>query len=103
MLEPKRELASNLFTSGMGITFKLDDIQVPLGLIKRPEKVQHQKDVSPDKGSQVYREVKEKEKITPIEYKDFCQQVLANQKSLKITASTLLSLANQVQEKQPSC
>jgi flagellar biosynthesis GTPase FlhF len=83
MLEPKRELASNLFTSGMGITFKLDDIQVPLGLIKRPEKFQHQKDVSPDKGSQVYREVKEKEKITPIEYKDFCQQVLANQKSPK--------------------
>ncbi|MBD2542206.1 NACHT domain-containing protein [Coleofasciculus sp. FACHB-SPT36] len=83
MLESKRELASNLFTSGMEITFKLDDIQVPLGLIKRPKKVQHQKDVSPDKGSQVYREVEEKEKITPIEYKDFCQQVLANQKSYK--------------------
>jgi HEAT repeat protein len=67
----------------MGITFKLDDIQVPLGLIKRPEKVQPQKDVSPDKGSQVYREVKEKEKITPIDYDDFFQQVLANQQSPK--------------------
>lgn len=81
MLEPKRELASNLFTSGMGIKFELDDIHVPLGLVERPQKVQRCDDSSPEEGSRVYRE--EKEKITPIDYDDFFQQVLANQQSPK--------------------
>jgi len=81
MLEPKRELASNLFTSGMGIKFELDDIHVPLGLVERPQKVQRRDDSSPEEGSRVYRE--EKEKITPIDYDDFFQQVLANQQSPK--------------------
>ena len=81
MLEPKRELASNLFTSGMGIKFELDDIHVPLGLVERPRKAQRRDDSSPEEGSRVYRE--EKEKITPIDYDDFFQQVLANQQSPK--------------------
>jgi HEAT repeat protein len=87
MLEAKRELASNLFTSGMGIKFELDDIHVPLGLVERPQKVQRRDDASPEEGSRVYRE--EKEKITPIDYDDFFQQVLANQQSPKSNGKRL--------------
>ncbi len=87
MLKPKRELASNLFTSGMGITFELDDIHVPLGLVERPQKAQRRDDSSPEEGSRVYRE--EKEKITPIDYNDFFQQVLANQQSPKSNGKRL--------------
>jgi HEAT repeat protein len=87
MLEPKRELASNLFTSGMGIKFELDDIHVPLGLVERPQKAQRRDDSSPEEGSRVYRE--EKEKITPIDYDDFFQQVLTNQQSPKSNGKRL--------------
>src|SRR5919202_276152 len=87
MLQPKRELASNLLTSGMGIKFELNDIHVPLGLVERPQKVQRRDDASPEEGSRVYRE--EKEKITPIDYDDFFQQVLANQQSPKSNGKRL--------------
>jgi HEAT repeat protein/energy-coupling factor transporter ATP-binding protein EcfA2 len=87
MLKPKRELASNLFTSGMGIKFELDDIHAPLGLVERPQKPQRRDDASPEEGSRVYQE--EKEKITPIEYDDFFQQVLANQQSPKSNGKRL--------------
>lgn len=87
MLKPKRKLASNLFTSGMGITFELDDIHVPLGLVERPQKAQRRDDSSPEEGSRVYRE--EKEKITPIDYDDFFQQVLANPQSPKSNGKRL--------------
>ncbi|WP_333341508.1 NACHT C-terminal alpha/beta 1 domain-containing protein [Microcoleus sp. BROC3] len=71
----------------MGIKFELDDIHVPLGLVERPQKVQRRDDSSPEEGSRVYRE--EKEKITPIDYDDFFQQVLANQQSPKSNGKRL--------------
>lgn len=79
MLEPQRELASNLFTSSMGTRFEVDDIHVPLGLVERQQKPTRQEDFSPELGSRVYQE----EKITPIDYDDFFQKVLAQGQSFK--------------------
>jgi len=50
---------------------RVKDMYVPLGLLERKEKPRPEANISPEQGSEFYHE-----KITPIEHKDFFEQVL---------------------------
>jgi predicted NACHT family NTPase len=49
-----RRLTTNPLTSADGITFALDEVYVPLGLVKRSRRERRGGDVHPGKGSQLY-------------------------------------------------
>jgi HEAT repeat protein len=74
MLATTKALTSNLFTTRAGTTFELDDIYVPLGLVEKQPLQKRHENVSPELGSQLYRETQEK--ITPIAHNQFFEQVL---------------------------
>jgi predicted NACHT family NTPase len=84
-LQLQRSLASNLFSAGMGISFDLDKLHIPLGLVERPQKFQRRVDFNPALGSRVYQD----EKAVPIDYNDFFDRVLAQGQSPKSRGSRL--------------
>jgi len=84
-LQLQRSLASNLFSAPMGISFDLDELHVPLGLVERQQKSQRWEDFDPEWGSRVYQE----EKSIPIDYDDFFDRVLAQGQSPKSEGSRL--------------
>ena len=49
-----RRLTTNPLTSSDGVTFALDEVYVPLGLVKRNQRERRSGDVHPGKGSQLY-------------------------------------------------
>ncbi|MEL6163642.1 MAG: NACHT domain-containing protein, partial [Cyanobacteria bacterium J06628_3] len=49
-----RRLTTNPLTSADGVTFALDEVYVPLGLVKRNQRERRGGDVHPGKGSQLY-------------------------------------------------
>ncbi|MEM6754863.1 MAG: NACHT domain-containing protein, partial [Cyanobacteria bacterium P01_C01_bin.38] len=49
-----RKLTTNPLTSADGVTFALDEVYVPLGLVKRDRRERRGGDVHPGKGSQLY-------------------------------------------------
>ncbi|MEO1430992.1 MAG: NACHT domain-containing protein [Cyanobacteria bacterium J06633_8] len=49
-----RRLTTNPLTSADGVTFALDEVYVPLGLVKRKHRERRGGDVHPGKGSQLY-------------------------------------------------
>ncbi|HEY9808894.1 MAG TPA: HEAT repeat domain-containing protein [Halomicronema sp.] len=81
ILETRRQLASNLFTTGTDIILNLDDTHVPLGLIQR--KPQPKNDCPSQEGSKVYGISNQEEKITSISYDEFFSNVLAKGNSPK--------------------
>ena len=49
-----RRLTTNPLTSSDGVTFALDEVYVPLGLVKRNQRERRSGDVHPGRGSQLY-------------------------------------------------
>ena len=49
-----KRLTTNPLTSADGVTFALDEVYVPLGLVKRNQRERRSGDVHPGKGSQLY-------------------------------------------------
>ncbi|MEM6399210.1 MAG: NACHT domain-containing protein [Cyanobacteria bacterium P01_D01_bin.116] len=49
-----RRLTTNPLTSADGVTFALDEVYVPLGLVKRKQRERRSGDVHPGRGSQLY-------------------------------------------------
>ena len=54
LLANHRKLTTNPLTSADGLTFALDEVYVPLGLVKRKQRERRSGDVYPGKGSQLY-------------------------------------------------
>ncbi len=50
----RRRLTTNPLTSTDGITFALDEVYVPLGLVKRKQRERRDSDIHPARGSQLY-------------------------------------------------
>ncbi|MBE9215045.1 NACHT domain-containing protein [Plectonema cf. radiosum LEGE 06105] len=71
MLKNVKALTSNLFTNRAGVSFELDDVYVPLGLVEKQIVSKQIKDVSPEEGSNIFRE-----KITPIPHQKFFEEAL---------------------------
>ena len=74
----QQRLSSNQLTFGNP---KIDDIYVPLGLVKQQKVTQRREDVATEKGSDLYRE---KEVTHKCEHSEFLEQVIqqgSNQKS----------------------
>lgn len=72
LLKQWKDLTTNVLTRGNGVSFQLDDIFVPLGVVERQQKARHRSDGgSPEHGSELYEE-----KVIPISQNDFFEQVL---------------------------
>lgn len=71
MLKNVKALTSNFFTIRAGVSFELDDIYVLLGLVEKQIVRKQTEDVSPEEGSNIFRE-----KITPIPHQKFFEEVL---------------------------
>ncbi len=78
MLIQRQQLTTNLLEAGG--TFELKELYVPLGLVEKQPPKKRSEDVSPEFGSQLYREEnqkdEEKEKIIPIAHDRFFNEVL---------------------------
>ncbi len=80
MLSEQQRLTTNPLTSGEGISHRTTQVYVPLGLVERKKQTRRKEDVSPEQGSELYREA---EITQTFEYQQFLQQVLKNRQSPK--------------------
>jgi HEAT repeat protein len=86
MLEAQhnRRLTTNPLTTGDGVTFELDEIYVPLGLVQRKQQHRVGGDVSPEQGSRVYEPETEDEIVQTFQNEQFFEQVLRPGRSKRI-------------------
>ncbi|BDI17784.1 hypothetical protein ANSO36C_35860 [Nostoc cf. commune SO-36] len=56
LVEQRQQLTTNALTLSQGITLRVEDVYVPLGLVEREERSKRQDDVSPEKGSDLFKE-----------------------------------------------
>ncbi len=75
-VQNQNRLTTNPLTSGDGMAFKLDEIYVPLGLVKRKHRDRRSSDVSPEQGSQLYEPETEDEIIQTFQQNEFFDLVL---------------------------
>jgi hypothetical protein len=80
MLSEQLRLTSNPLTSGEGISHRTTQVYVPLGLVERKKQTRRKEDVSPEHGSELYRET---EITQTFEYQQFLEQVIKNSQSPK--------------------
>lgn len=80
MLSEQRRLTTNPLTSGEGITYRTEQVYVPLGLVERKKPTRRREDVSPEQGSELYRET---EITQTFEHQQFLEQVLRQRQSPK--------------------
>ncbi|MBC1237538.1 NACHT domain-containing protein [Nostoc sp. 2RC] len=73
MLSEQQPLTTNPLTSGEGITYRTEQVYVPLGLVERKKLTRRREDVSPEQGSELYRET---EITQTFEHQQFLEQVL---------------------------
>jgi predicted NACHT family NTPase len=78
-----RRLTTNPLTSGDGVTFELDQVYVPLGLIERRHRERHRDDVAPYEGSRLY-EPDDTEGSQTFVTDEFLEQVLRQRQSKRI-------------------
>ncbi|MBW4560759.1 MAG: HEAT repeat domain-containing protein [Mojavia pulchra JT2-VF2] len=78
-----RRLTTNPLTSVDGVSFELDQVYVPLGLVERKQRLRYRGDVTPQEGSRLY-EPEEAEIIQTFEHEEFLQQLLAQKQSQRI-------------------
>ncbi len=79
-----RRLTTNPLTSGDGVTFELDEIYVPLGLVSRKQRYRVDGDVSPEQGSRVYEPEAIEEIVQTFGHEQFFEQVLRPKLSRRI-------------------
>ncbi|MEH2364645.1 HEAT repeat domain-containing protein [Nostoc sp.] len=76
----RRKLTTNPLTSTEGVALQVDDVYVPLGLIERKKQSKPQGDISPEQGSELYKETE----ITKIfEHDAFLKEVLKQKNTPK--------------------
>ncbi|RCJ41129.1 hypothetical protein A6770_36170 [Nostoc minutum NIES-26] len=80
MLSEQQRLTTNPLTSGEGITYRTEQVYVPLGLVERKKPTRRREDVSPEQGSELYRET---EITQTFEHQQFLEQVLRQRQSPK--------------------
>ncbi|MBD2415551.1 hypothetical protein FACHB389_05580 [Nostoc calcicola FACHB-389] len=80
MLSEQQRLTTNPLTSGEGITYRTEQVYVPLGLVERKKQSRRSEDVSPEQGSELYRET---EITQTFEHQQFLEQVLRQRQSPK--------------------
>ncbi|WP_228062086.1 NACHT domain-containing protein [Coleofasciculus sp. LEGE 07081] len=93
MLEERLLLTTNPLTSGEGISYRTEQVYVPLGLVERKKIPRRKREVSPERGSELYREgggeerdadmVEEIEVTQRFEHEEFLEQVIRQRKSPK--------------------
>ncbi len=76
-------LTTNPLTSADGVTFELDQVYVPLGLVQRKQRLRHRGDVTPQEGSRLY-EPEDTEVTQTFDHDKFIQQVLRPKQSQRI-------------------
>ncbi|MEH2084628.1 MAG: HEAT repeat domain-containing protein [Nostoc sp.] len=80
MLAERRKLTTNPLTSTEGVTLQVDDVYVPLGLVERKKASKPQGDISPEQGSELYKETQ----ITKtFEHDAFLEEVLKQKNTPK--------------------
>lgn len=80
MLPERRQLTTNRLTSKEGVTLQVDDVYVPLGLIERKKLSKREGDVSPEQGSELYKET---EITKTFEHDAFLEEVLKQKNTPK--------------------
>jgi len=80
MLSEQQRLTTNPLTSGEGITYRTEQVYVPLGLMERKKPTRRREDVLPEQGSELYRET---EITQTFEHQQFLEQVLRQRQSPK--------------------
>lgn len=88
LLEERLRLTTNPIMRGENIADRVDQMYVPLGLMERKKVPRRSQDVSPERGSTLYREpqpseTEEVELIQRFEYDQFLEQVLQRRQSPK--------------------
>ncbi|MBD2504869.1 NACHT domain-containing protein [Anabaena azotica FACHB-119] len=73
-------MTTNPLTFGEGITYRTEQVYVPLGLVERKKQPRRQEDVSPEKGSELYHET---EITQTFEHQQFLEQVIRDRRSPK--------------------
>ncbi|WP_442941827.1 NACHT domain-containing protein [Nostoc sp.] len=80
ILAERRKLTTNPLTSTEGVTLQVDDVYVPLGLVERKKASKPQGDISPEQGSELYKETQ----ITKtFEHDAFLEEVLKQKNTPK--------------------
>ena len=80
MLTERRKLTTNPLTSTEGVALQVDDVYVPLGLVERKKPSKRQGDISPEQGSELYKET---EITKTFEHDAFLEQVLKQKNTPK--------------------
>ncbi|NJL60725.1 MAG: NACHT domain-containing NTPase, partial [Methylacidiphilales bacterium] len=80
MLQNQRRLTTNSLTSVDGVTFDLDAVYVPLGLVERKQRDKRDEDILPTQGSRFY-ETEDTEVTQTFTLDMFLQQVLQHKSS----------------------
>ncbi|MFN6540421.1 MAG: NACHT domain-containing protein [Nostoc sp. EkiNYC01] len=78
LLNEHLRLTTNPLTMGEGITYRTEQVYVPLGLVERKKQSRRREDVSPEKGSELYHETEIKQTF---EHQQFLEQVLRDRQS----------------------
>ncbi|MEH1869518.1 MAG: HEAT repeat domain-containing protein [Nostoc sp.] len=76
----RRKLTTNPLTSTEGVALQVDDVYVPLGLIERKKPSKRQGDISPEQGSELYKET---EITKTFEHDVFLDEVLKQKNTPK--------------------
>ncbi len=80
MLAERRKLTTNPLTSTEGVTLQVDDVYVPLGLVERKKQSKRQGDISPEQGSELYKET---EITKTFEHDAFLEEVIKQKNTPK--------------------
>ena len=80
MLEEQLRLTTNPLTSGEGISYRTEQVYVPLGLVERKRQTRRREDVLPEQGSLLYEETEITQRF---EHEQFLEQVLRQGQSPK--------------------
>jgi len=80
MLEEQLRLTTNQLTSGEGISYRTEQVYVPLGLVERKRQTRRREDVPPEQGSLLYEETEITQRF---EHEQFLERVLQQGQSPK--------------------
>ncbi|MEJ6483501.1 HEAT repeat domain-containing protein, partial [Nostoc punctiforme UO1] len=80
ILAERRKLTTNPLTSTGGVRLQVDDVYVPLGLVERKKPSKPQGDISPERGSELYKET---EITKTFEHDVFLDEVLKQKNTPK--------------------
>ncbi|BAY65449.1 hypothetical protein NIES22_55550 [Calothrix brevissima NIES-22] len=83
MAQNHQRLTTNPLTSADGVSFELDQVYVPLGLVERKHRRRYGSDVNPQEGSRLY-EPEDTEVTQIFNHEEFLQQLLREQQSQRI-------------------